>query len=93
MPHRSDGRMHCSKSHELATPQPSTALTTEAFPSTLPKPLHAARAGETALSEPALPTDGVPKEVCYIAGLVPSSPAKEPLRPKTILQSRKEYWV
>ena len=83
------------KSHELATRQPSTTLTTEACPSTLPQPLQAARAGETAVTAlpvPALPTDQVP-EVRYIADLVSSSPAKEPLRPKTRLQSRKASWV
>ena len=67
-------------------------LTTEVSPSTLLKPVQAARAGETALPVPALPTDGV-QEIRYIADLVPSSPAKEQLRPKTRLQSRKESWV
>ena len=38
------------------------------------------------------PDNGVP-EMRYLAELVPSSPSKEPKRPQTRLQSRKDSWV
>ena len=76
------------KSHELAAGQTSTTLTTDASPFPLPKLVQAPPWHRGAVP----PDDGV-RETRYLAELVPSSLSKEPKRPQTRLQSRKDSWV
>ena len=78
------------KSHELPARQPSATPTTDAPPFPLSQLVMITRAGEAPLPES---TDNGVSEVCYITELVPSSPAKEPQRRRTRLQSRRAAWA
>ena len=83
------------KRHELATRTSSTTMTAEAstFKFFIAESVPIVRTGENAHPTPAKATTEPDSEVLYMADPVPPSPGKEPQRPKTRLQSRKDSWV
>ena len=81
------------KRHERATRTSSTmtAEGSESTTSSIAEPVLMVQTRETAHPTPALPT--MESGVHYMVNTVLPSPGKEPQRPKTRLQCRKDSWV